>query len=116
MRNLEQETTDSSTQITRVKLSRKKAYSGYSSEDVDFQPTKRSKTSETSDESNKIDIKYVTNLFKNYLLISRNSNGTFSKLTDYMNKKFSEINSKLDSLLKDNGGNVPTVVVRLFIF
>lgn len=71
MRNFEQETTDSSTQqdlsakITRVKLSRKKAYSDYSSEDVDFQPTKKSKTSETSDKSNKIniDIKDVTNLF-----------------------------------------------------
>ena len=53
MRNLEQES---------IKLSRKRAFSDYSSEDVDFQPTKKSKT---SDESNKInvDIKNVTNLF-----------------------------------------------------
>ena len=101
---MNQETTDSSTtqqeSISRVKLSRKKAYSDYSLEDVDFQPTKKSKTSETSDESNKINID-IKDLIVN-----------FSKLTDYMNKKFSEINSKLDSLLKANGGNVPTVVVQ----
>lgn len=62
MRNLEQES---------IKLSRKRACSDYSSEDVDFQPTKKSTTSETSDESNKINVD-IKDVNKSILKLSYN--------------------------------------------